>query len=173
MAIKLIVCSIIIILSAISGKLLKIPFENRVECLQSLSVTFNILESEMKYRMDPLEATFTRIAHLSDNYTQKFFTEISTLLTEKNFESFTDLWNKALNKVFSKSSLTEKDINVLKEVGLDLGKTDIMGQENIFRRINLQLEDQIAEAKIFVSTKGKMYQSLSLAIGFLIVIIFI
>lgn len=173
MTVKLTLCVFIILLSFIAGKLLSKPYDSRVYHLQSLLTAIGILEAEMKYRMDPLKESFIRVSKLCDGYTLKLFSKASELLKERDFLDFSSIWSLAVDDSYKGSSLTVKDLQIIKDMGLDLGKTDMSGQNNAFNRIKVQLNEQLLYAQEVKKTKGKMLQSISLAIGFLVVIIII
>ncbi len=173
MLIKLVLSMVIIISGVMVGKLLSKPYENRVDHLQSMIIALNLLESEMKYRLDPLGEIFARVGRDCNGYVSTLFYKASAMLENYDLEDFNEAWNRLVLEVFSQSSLTKKDRAIIGEIGLELGRTDISGQGSIFQRIYMKLEDQIREASDINAGKGKMFTSLGTAAGILIVIILI
>ncbi len=173
MIIKLVFSIIIIFSGVMAGKLLSKPYENRIDHLQSMHIALSLLESEMKYRLDPLGEVFAKIGKESEGYVSTLFKKASVMLESYDLENFNEAWNRLVTEVFSNSSLTKKDLTIIGEIGLELGRTDISGQGSIFQRIYIKLDDQIREASDINSGKGKMFTSLGTAAGILIVIILI
>jgi|LSQX01.1.fsa_nt_gb stage III sporulation protein AB len=171
--IKLLLYIVIIGSGAGIGYLKARPYENRILHLEDLITALQILESEMKYRKDPLPILLKRIGDLNIGKSSLFFMQVIKGLKEDYSFDFYKSWISAVEKVYEDSSLTERDKELLSEVGLDLGKTDINSQKNTFTRTYTRLEQQLAEALEEKKTKGKMYNALGVAIGVLIVIVLI
>lgn len=169
--IKLILYIVIIGSGAGAGYLMARPFENRIVHLQDLVTSLQILEAEMKYRKDPLPILLKRIGGLNIGRAGTFFLQVCVGLSGDYTYDFYGSWVWAIEEIYGESSLTEKDRELLSEVGIELGKTDISSQQSIFIRVFSRLEQQIAEAEEERKTKGKMYKALGVAIGILIVIV--
>jgi stage III sporulation protein AB len=169
--IKLLLYLVIIGSGAGIGYLRARPFENRTIHLEDLITALQILESEMKYRKDPLPILLKRIGDLKIGNSSIFFIQVFENLKKHYSYDFYKSWTSAVEKVYEDSSLTERDKELLSEVGIELGKTDINNQNNIFIKAHSRLEHQLAEALEEKKTKGKMYKALGVAIGVLIVIV--
>ncbi|MGI6731271.1 MAG: hypothetical protein ACOX5F_05125 [Anaerovoracaceae bacterium] len=171
--IKFLLYILIIAGASISGMLKAKSFDNRVFHLQDFISTLKILESEMKYLMDPLPEIFKRIQHIKRGMTSMLFQTTWEMLQEDQTHNFSQCWEKAVYTVYNESSLTREDKEIIVDFGMNIGKTDIENQLNIFSRTSSLLEGQVKEAIEHRTTKGKMYKSLGVAIGILVVIILI
>lgn len=171
--VKISLCLFIIVMGIFMGRLLAKPYDNRVEHLQDVLTALMSLESEMKYRLDPLAEIFTRVGSFSRGYTQTLFLNASSSMKNWNFQDFSVIWAKAVEETYKTSSLTAKDKQILSDMGLDLGKTHISGHENMFARTYNMIEQQVCEAKQEKDTKGKLYRTLGTVSGILIVILII
>ncbi|MEG1584663.1 MAG: stage III sporulation protein AB, partial [Anaerovorax sp.] len=78
-----------------------------------------------------------------------------------------------VEETYQTSALTKKDIQIILDIGLDLGKTNMLGHETMFARTYNMLEQQIQEAKKEKDTKGKLCKTIGSVSGILIVILVI
>ncbi|MBR0596640.1 stage III sporulation protein AB [Sinanaerobacter chloroacetimidivorans] len=171
--VKIILCILIIIAGIAAGHLKARTYENRVLHLQDLITTIKILESEMKYRLDPLPEIFIKISGMKISLAGRLFETTSRLLREDFAHDFANCWNQAVELVYKDSSLTRADKQVLSDLGIELGKTDMGSQYSLFSRAYTLLDAQVAEAAEEKRTKGKMYKSLGTAVGVLVVILLV
>ncbi len=169
----MILCLLIIIIGVVSGQLKAKSYENRLTHLQSLISTLKILQSEMKYKLDPLPIVFERIGKTDEGLSYKLLAKTCEILKSDSSFDFSSCWQEAVDYVYKDSSLTKKDLQIISDIGYDLGKTDMEGQSSLFTRAFTLLEIQVGEANQEKVTKGRMYKSLGAAVGFLIVIIFV
>ena len=168
---KLLIYLTIIGSGAGAGFLMARSYDNRIFHLQDLITLLKILEAEMKYRQDPLPVLLSKIGELSSSLAGKFFLRVCHGLKEHYSFDFYGAWAWAVSDVYSDTALLEKDKEILSEVGIELGKTDLENQQSLFVRVFSRLEQQIAEAEEEKRTKGKVYRSLGTAIGILVVIV--
>jgi len=170
---KLLLCTFIILSGIGIGQLKAKSFDNRVIHLQDFITTLKILESEMKYRLDPIPVLFMRISQMKRGMAAKLFETVCMMLNELENRDFTSCWTAAIESVYSESSLTREDRQIIYDLGIDLGKTDMNSQYSLFSRTFSLLEHQVTEAIEINKTKGKMYKSLCAATGVLVVILLI
>lgn len=173
MLFKLILCILILLAGIGSGQLKAKTFENRVCHLQELVTTLKVVESEMKYRMDPLPELLLRVSGIRDGLSTNLLKTASLLLRNRASRDMSDCWREAVETVYRESALNREDIRIVSDLGIQLGKTDLESQSGMFNRTFSLLEAQITEAVEDKRTKGRMYKSLGSAIGVLIVILLI
>jgi stage III sporulation protein AB len=173
MLFKGILCVLIILAGVGAGRLKAKTLENRVFHLQELITALKILESEMKYRLDPLPDLLLRLGRAKDGMVCEFFETAGRLLKERTSRDSSLCWEEAVETVYHESAMNKEDKQILIDLGIELGKTDMMNQEGLFRRTFSMLEAQCEKAVEEKKTKGKMYQSLGTAVGILIVILLI
>jgi len=148
-------------------------YSERVTYLQELIATFKILETEIKFRMDPLPESFRRVGNYKKNKASLLLVTAGSMLAENRGYSFAECWENAVLEVYEKTGLTGEDICILKDMSIELGKSDMAGQSSMFERVNIRLTDQLSAAVEDKKTKGKMYRSLGFAIGAVIVILLV
>ena len=170
---KAIVCILIIFSAGGLGWAKAYTYEQRVQLLKNIIDTIESLESEMKYRIDPLPQALKRICVYKKGVASDFFKAVAQSLEDSSNIPFSTIWDEKVESFYSGSVLNAADLVILKEIGPELGKTGLQGQSSLFSRVHAYLDNQLAEAEEEKKTKGKMYKSLGFAIGIAIVIIFI
>ena len=173
MLFKGILCLMILLAGAVAGKLKAKVLDNRVIHLRELITALKVLESEMKYRLDPLPELLIRLGSARESLVNEFFETAGRLLNQRTGRDLSLCWEEAVETVYRESALCKEDRQILIDLGTGLGKTDLVSQEGLFRRTFSILEAQSAKAEEEKKTKGKMYQSLGTAVGILIVILLI
>lgn len=169
--VKLLLCILVVVAGIGAGQLKARTYGNRVIHLQDFLTAMKVVEAEMKYRMDPLPQIFTKISQMKSGMAGEFFAQTAILLQVDFAHDFGECWDTALKQVYGESSLTATDRQILSDLGIELGKTDMDSQIGLFTRASSLLEAQVEEAKEEKRTKGRMYQSLGTAVGVLVVII--
>lgn len=173
MLFKWILCILIFIAGFSIGQLKAKSYSNRLFHLEELITFLKVLESEMKYRLDPLPDLLLRLGGTRDGMCASFFITAGSMLKSQNGCCLSESWQEAVETTFRESALNKEDIRIISDMGIELGKTDLENQAGMFRRTFSLLEKQAAEAAEEKRTKGKMYKSLGTAMGILIVIILI
>ncbi len=173
MLFKSILCIVILLAGAGIGRLKAKTFDNRIFHLQELITTLKILESEMKYRLDPLPDLLVRVGGVKEGLSGTLLKTAAELLKDPVSSNFAKCWEKAVESAYRDSALNKEDKRIAADLGIELGKTDLGSQYSMFQRTSTLLEAQAAEAIEDKKTKGKMFKSLGTAIGVLIVILLI
>jgi len=173
MLFKGILCIFILLAGVSIGQLKAKTYDNRVYHLQELITTLKILESEMKYRLDPLPDLFLRVSKIKAGMSADLLKTAGLLLKNQSTQDLPDCWKEAVEMSYLESALNKEDKRIITDLGIELGKTDMESQSGMFQRTFSMLEAQTAEAIEEKKTKGKMYKSLGSAIGVLIVILLI
>lgn len=173
MLFKGILCILILLAGVGIGQLTARTFDNRVYHLQELITTLKVLESEMKYRLDPLPDLLLRVSQIKDGMSAVLLQTAGRLLKVHASHDFSDCWREAVETAYQESALNKEDIRIITDLGIELGKTDMENQSGMFLRTISLLEAQAAEAAEEKKIKGKMYKSIGTAVGALIVILLI
>lgn len=173
MLFKGILCILILAVGAVMGQLKAKTFDNRVYHLQDLITTLKVLESEMKYRLDPLPDLFARIGAIKPGMSSDLLITAAELLRTRAGTDLPTCWSEAVEKAYGESALKSEDKRIVSDLGIELGKTDLNSQTGMFLRTFSLLEVQVLEATDEKKSKGRMYKSLGPAVGMLIVILLI
>lgn len=170
---KGILCLVVVFACGGLGLLKAQTFSARLEDLTDLKDMIRILQTEMSYRKDPLPSAFARIAVYKDNRAMDLLRQCSDSMKESL--DLMQCWEKAVETAYQKSGscLNNEDLIILKDLGLQLGKSDIKGQAAMFSLTEAKLENQIRQSEKEKESKGKMYKGLGFSIGIVIAIILI
>lgn len=168
---KAILCLIIIFASGGLGILKAQSYRQRLDELTEFSDMMRMLQTEMSYRKDPLPAVFARISEYKDNRAMDLLATCS--LSMKESLDLHQCWEHALRRAYRGSCLKETDLQIIKDIGLQIGKSDIRGQAAMFSLIEAKLSAQTEEAAKEHETKGKMYRGLGFSIGIVVSVILI
>lgn len=141
--------------------------------MNELMYAFKALESEMNFSRDILWNIFRKISENNSNITGQMFKAIYEELAENGGRAFSAVWDDAVHKTFSNTSLTKEDKDILIEFGLSLGKTDTQNQERMFGHLFKRLQSQLTEAVSKKEKESRMYKSIGTACGIAIVVILI
>lgn len=168
---EMIISLFIIGFSATIGYLIAKGYENRIRHIQDLIVSLKVLESEMFYRMDPLPKLLHTISLKTSGMVGCFFVQVCNGLEKQYSYDFYGSWIDAVEITYHDSSLTKEDMEILGEIGISLGKTDLTNQRSFFQQAYKRLEQQLTEAMSVRQVKGKLYQTMTTALGVMVVIL--
>ena len=169
--VKYTILFIIFLIAAWIGNLFSKKYKNRVDELKSFKEAFSILEAKIKFTCEPLGDIFEEISNLFyKNKINLIFTEIKKNI---NIIGLKDSWESSIEGNKQKLSLNKDDINIIKNLGNMLGKTDVEGQLNEIKLNMSFLDTQIIDAEEECKKNEKMYRTLGTIFGLAIIIILI
>lgn len=140
----------------------------RVELSDTIEL-IRMLQLDITYRKDSLQKTFVKTADLKDCWFADVLTSCSSLL-EKN-TAIEEAWNISIKRNLDVCPLHRNDLGILKDLSMGLGKSDTTGQKNIFEPALLRLNSALQDASDQEKKQGRMYRSLGIAAGLVIVIL--
>ena len=166
--VKILILLIIFCTSSLIGISIAKKYSNRVNNLKEIKTALNIFETKIKYTYETIPEIFKEI---SEN-TYKTVSEIFLTASDKMLElSAGDAWKFALDNC--NIEITLEDKNILKNLAKLLGKTDVEGQISEINLTNQFLDKQIEVAEQEKNKNEKLYKTLGMTIGLVIVIILI
>lgn len=168
---KGVLCLVIIFACGSLGILKAQSYSQRLADLKDLKDMLKILQTEISYRKDPLPVAFARIASYKDTKAMNLLYECSRKMQE--CRDLKQCWEEAENLAYRASCMNEEDRCIIKDLGLQLGKSDIQGQAAMFALAETKLSSQVDEAVHEKETKGRMYRGIGFSIGIVISIILI
>ncbi|MBN7772533.1 stage III sporulation protein AB [Clostridium aminobutyricum] len=170
---EILLCIFTFLSCSLLGYFIALNYSQRETDLKEFLQGMISLESEMQYRRDTIQVCLYRLSQNKENTATLFFSELQQRLSDSKENNFFKSWCLAVDNAYKNRSLTEQDIKIIKDIGLDLGKSDLQSQGRLFSRQYQLLEAQIEQAQENCKTKGKMYRSLGISVGLVIVIILI
>jgi stage III sporulation protein AB len=157
---------IILVLSTLIGRYISKKYVFRLEELEEIKNSLNIIKSKIKFTYEPIPEIFEEIS----SNTSKNISNIFVLAKEKmSKKTASEAWEEAVEN--TETNLKNEDIRVVKTLSKLLGQTDVEGQISQIEITEQFLETQIKEAYEEKQKNEKLYTRLGTTIGLVIVII--
>lgn len=167
---KIFLCILILASCFGAGKVKSLEFSYRLRQLRELHRGFKLLQTEIQYARETLPVVLERLSREECGLLASFFKMICDLL-QGGEKSFFQCWETSISEIYKDSNLKKEDLEILRQLGQEIGKSDLQGQKSAFERFFSRLEEQMKEAEFEKKQKGRMYQSLGLYGGILIVVL--
>lgn len=169
--IKFILILVVFGMSTFIGYALANRFTARVSELKDLLLALEIFETKIKYTYDSLSTTFLYIAdNLKSKIYRIFYITAEEISQNKNNSAGDTFKNVVDNeKIFL--NLKNEDIEILKELGVSLGQTDIEGQLKNIRLVSTSIQKQLDNAIKEKEKNFKLYRNMGAMSGLVIIII--
>ena len=148
-------------------------FSYKARCieLEKIIEMMKLLEMEITYRKDPLSKSFKKLSSTRQCWFSEVLNCCSSELEKHN--SLADSWKTSIDTYRGKSPIKKKDIDILDDFVIGLGKTDSEGQRKLFEPASIRLNSCLKEAVMNEQRLGKMYIALGTAAGTIAVILLI
>ncbi|MCL1924792.1 MAG: stage III sporulation protein AB [Defluviitaleaceae bacterium] len=159
---------LIILTSYIIGYYLgSFPINRKMDLLQ-FKKALSILSSEIEHMHTPLKTALINIAERLNKPIDAIFINFANFLET---EMPKDAFQKSLQLNIKKTYLTKEDIYILNNFASIIGHLDIAMQKSAINLLNEQLTTAINECTEIGAKNKKLYTSLSVLFGLLIVVI--
>lgn len=164
--IKYFILFLILVASTLIGKSLSKKYVYRLQELEEIENSLNILKTKIKFTYEPIPELFNEL----EKSKVKNVGNIFYLAKEKmKKENISIAWEKAIDE--SITNLKKEDKEILKTLGKLLGATDIEGQLGQIETTKSLLENQTKEALEEKLKNEKLYSKLGTTIGLAIVVL--
>lgn len=164
---------IIMGLSSASGFLYGDRYKKRVFCLKELMNGYINLENEMTYTFTPLPEAFVSTGSKLKEPVGELFQAIGSKLKNNEAENVYLSTKKSLEECKEKVNINEDDASILLDLAKSLGTTGIEGQKKIFSITVDRMKNNTEKAEKECDKYSKMYKSLGVCVGFMLVIFLI
>lgn len=164
---------IIIISSSLIGLLLSNKYSMRPKTIRKLRFSLQMLETEIIFGSTPLPYALYNVGARSEKPWGTFFIEVSDNILKRKYYSMEDAWNNSIEKHLSNSFLNKLDIELIKNFGKIVGKSDTEDQKKHFNLIYAQLEHHEKMAEEERKKNERMYRSLGFLLGAALYIILV
>ena len=164
--IKYFILFLILVASTLIGKSLSKKYVYRLQELEEIENSLNILKTKIKFTYEPIPELFNEL----EKSKVKNVGNIFYLAKEKmKKENISIAWEKAIDE--SATNLKKEDKEILKTLGKLLGATNIEGQLGQIETTKSLLGNQIKEALEEKLKNEKLYSKLGTTIGLAIVVL--
>lgn len=169
--IKLVISASIVGISTYIGTYKARKLKEREYVLRDTITFLKLVENEIKYMMNILPNAY-EIARqkLNTELKIKIGNIVIDMLEMRNIELVENSIEKNIAEI---SCLEDYDKNVIISTLKNLGRSDVEGQINIIENGITTLENQVTEANEVKLTNSKLYRTIGIIAGLMLVIIFI
>lgn len=166
---KIIGCILIFTGSTCIGLIKSSSYKARRTELENTIELLRMLQMDITYRKDSLQKTFTKTADLKECWFSELIRNCGSLLQQNM--TIEAAWQKSIESKMAVCPLYHSDLEILNDMSIGLGKSDASGQKNVFEPALLRLTSALQEATDQEKKQGRMYRSIGIAAGLVIVIL--
>ena len=164
--IKYFILFLILVASTLIGKSLSKKYVYRLQELEEIENSLNILKTKIKFTYEPIPELFNELEKSKVKNIGNIFCLAKEKMKEENISI---AWEKAIDE--SMTNLKKEDKEILKTLGKLLGATDVEGQLGQIETTKTLLENQTKEAVEEKLKNEKLYSKLGTTIGLAIVVL--
>lgn len=157
------------LIGIVAGK----ELEYRLFSLRYIKKLMLMLRGEINYLKAPLYEAFVNVGRRSKEPYKEFFLKVSDGIENLSCDSFYEIWSSSTELLKNNTSLTDKDLRLLKRVGECLGYMDKDMQLGMIDLYIEQLDLEIKIAQEEIKDKVKVYNCLGIMAGIFAVIMMV
>ena len=155
--------------SAVIGLQLVAQRRKRLEEWKQILAACRLMERELRCREPDLSELLDEVARQSDGAVGSFFAGCRSRMRELGSCSFASIWRENLNQ--ANLCLRQQEQDLLAGLGAILGRYDRESQCTALNRVATELEAQFREEGNEAQKRNKLYMTLSIAGGMLLVVL--
>lgn len=153
------------------GFLKAVSYKDRRKEIESIIELLELMKIEISYRKDPLPKTLRRVAESKSCWFSDVMNECAELIDMQ--KPLIDSWEIAVSNNMNKCPLTKEDLLVIRDIPMGLGRSDSDNQEKVLKPIGIRLRERYDLSLEIEKKQGRMFRSMGIATGAVIVIILI
>ncbi|WNR42564.1 stage III sporulation protein SpoIIIAB [Paenibacillus roseipurpureus] len=146
-------------------------YVRRPKQIRGLINALGRLETEIAYALTPLPEAFSSVSKQVGEPLASLFRNVSERLQISNGASLRELWQDVVKEVWVRTSMRQPEQEVMLQLGPNLGLSDQSDQIKHLRLAISQLQSEETDARDDQQRYEKMWKSLGVLIGALIVIL--
>ena len=173
MQIKVIIIGLLIGISYLIGDFIYKSYTKRHKELNDLIRILEVIRMDLSFGLYTLEEIFKRIGQKKDYSFSKFFEKMSYDLCQLDGRVLDEILDDNIKILYNETYLQNNEINELKTLILNLGKSDITSQERMISLSVENLKKLTTDSKDDIFKKGDLYKKLITFLGICIGIILI
>lgn len=121
------------------------------------------MASRIRYTAAPVDELLVEVAHSSEFHMLSFLQEAAKSVDREG--GFHEAWSAGLLKSGKVCGFTQEDLELLRNFGEGLGRTDIEGQLEHCRMYAAQLGERLVQARREAASKSRLYITLGVTGG--------
>lgn len=162
---------LIIVSTTLLGFSLALKERERLKEMVYLQMAFQMLSSEISYTALPLPAAFTGIGEKIKEPVSLLFVKAAREMGKYRGDSMEEIWREAVEDFFPRSSLKERDKQVILSASSFLGISDKDHQEEQLKLLMRQLKEREKEIRTSLERSERMCKYLGVMGGLMLVIL--
>lgn len=139
-------------------------------CLEEM---IDMFLGEIQYGKMPLQEACLQIGNRMKSPFKEALYSIEQQISEKKYESFESIWHQQFQKKEKEFFFTEQEKNVLYGVGNNLGYLDVDTQVRHLQLYKKEVGSLLEQMEKTAKEKKKVYRSVSLMVGAMVILLFI
>lgn len=169
---KIVISILVVLVTTYIGNLKANKLKEREIVLRDMITFLKLVKNDIEYMLAILPNAYESSRHkLSSILNSKIANIVNDMLKYENSPTFIE--NSIVNNIYSIDSLTDYDKNVFASTLKNLGRSDLEGQVNIIENTIAIINNQIEEANGIKLKNTKVYKTVGMITGLMIVVIFI
>lgn len=132
-----------------------------------------LLMGEIRYGKTPLQEAFLQTASRLGGILGEILKEIAEKLAENNYRSMEQVWNECFENRQKELGFTKEELEVVKNIGKNLGYLDIQTQMAHLTMYQKQMEGFLQQVEKTSKEKKKLYRSLSMVAGVMVILLLV
>jgi len=160
----------VVLAAAGLGRLWGGRFEARVEQLDRLIGSLQLLASEIDYTLTPLPEALLRVGQADDGPVGAIFRRVARELGALR-EPFNETWRRVLREAAGGVALERRDLEIVGELGFALGASDRQDQLKHLALAGERLRQMLNEARRRAEKNGPLGRSLGVLGGLMLALI--
>ena len=153
---KILGCLILTAAGFGAGCLFSARLYRRRDFLRRLQSLLTCLSTDLRYCGADIFTLVTDCAERAN---------LPALRVQMSADDFESAWNKAINAVCAAFPLQREDVSLLREIGSQLGKTDLEGQLRHLSLIETRLAERLRDAEESLLQKAKLCKTMGFFVG--------
>lgn len=145
--------------------------EQRLSILDEFEKSLVLLKGEIKYAQESLPEAVSNVGQRTTGIVKQFYNTLLDGISDGIELEFRKIWDENVNKCFTSELVSAEDINVISQLGGQLGHLDIEMQIRALDLCLNKLKERKENAIKDINEKSKLYRTVGLASGALITLV--
>ncbi|MBQ8662882.1 MAG: stage III sporulation protein AB [Eubacterium sp.] len=141
--------------------------------LFSLRELLDLFLGEIQYGKAPLQEACLQIGERLPDPFREVLHSISEEISKKNYQSFEWVWREQFQLREKEFYFTEQEMEVLLGIGKNLGYLDVDAQIRHLQLYQREVDELLERMQRTAKEKKKVYRSVSLMIGAMVILLFV
>lgn len=146
-------------------------YKKRHKDISDLIKILEILHMELGFGLYTLGEVFLKLGNKKEFPLWEFFQDLGSRLEQNEISKLEDVLNETITIAKEKTNLDSRELDEIRNLILNLGKSDFYSQERIIDSTIENIKKMQQDAFLEIKTKGILYKKITLIMGFLLGII--